>query len=57
MKVLLTTVAVAMIVYVQGQDECGKVACDLAAAFRGCAEQCGGSYGGPADADAIYAVS
>ena len=54
MKVLLTTVAVAMIVYVQGQDECGKAACDLGVAFRGCAEQCGGSGD---DADAIYAAS
>ena len=55
MKALLTIVALAMIVYVQGQDDCGKVACDLAAAFLGCAERCGAS--GLADEDAAYAVS
>ena len=57
MKVLLTIVALAMIVfYVQGQDGgCVKVACDLAYAVQGCFEQCGGS--GAGDTDLAYAVS
>merc|ERR1719411_1270530 len=43
-----------MIVYVQGQEGgCVKVACDLAYAVVGCAEQCGGS--GAADTDEAYA--
>ena len=56
MKVLLTIVALAMIVYVQGQDGgCVKVACEIANAVSGCVAQCGGS--GAADTDAAYAVS
>ena len=57
MKVLLTTVALAMIVYyVQGQDGgCVKVACDIAFATQGCVAQCGGS--GAGDTDLAYAVS
>ena len=56
MKVLLTIVTLAMIVYVQGQDGgCVKVACDLAYATQGCFEQCGGS--GAGDTDLAYAVS
>ena len=56
MKVLLTIVTLAMIVYVQGQDGgCVKVACDIAFATQGCVAQCGGS--GAGDTDLAYAVS
>ena len=55
MKVILTTIALAMIFYVQGQEDCAEVACHLKDAFLGCAARCGGS--GAADADAAYAVS
>merc|ERR1712117_677126 len=55
MKVILTTIALAMIVYVQGQDDCGKVACDLYGAFLGCTARCGGS--GAADANAAYVAN
>ena len=50
MKVLLTTIALAMIFYVQGQEDCAPVACEIKDAFFGCAAACGGS--GMADADA-----
>ena len=55
MKVLLTTIALAMIFYVQGQEDCTTTACNLRDAFFGCAARCGGS--GAADTNAAYAVS
>ena len=56
MKVLLTTIALAMIFYVQGRKEdCAPVACELKDAFFDCAAACGGS--GAAGPDAAYAVS